>query len=57
MMNELERFAQWREEFSMKDEGAHTFQVLEKMREIEQIVWGPKDSADKIIDISKVLSQ
>lgn len=54
---ELERYEEWRSEFSLSEQGPHVFRNLDKLRRIENITWGTGTDEDKIVEISAVLSE
>lgn len=58
MMNDLERFQQWRSEFDIREDDVDTFQKLDKLRKIDSIVWTASDYTDeeKLSQISEVLA-
>lgn len=57
--SELERYDEWRSTFTLSEEGPYTFQQLEKVREIDGVVWGNKEWSDskKLERISEILSR
>lgn len=61
LQGELERYEEWRSTFTLSEEGPHTFRQLEKLRKIDNIVWGQtsdgaEDDAEKMLKISDVLT-
>lgn len=62
LQDPLDRYEEWRSTFTLAEEGPHTFRQLEKLREIDNIVWnkasdGADDDAEKMLRISEVLSR
>lgn len=59
IQSELERYEEWRATFTLSEEGPHTFYQLEKLRKIDNIVWGDsgKSESEKLSKISEVLSE
>ncbi|AXC37933.1 hypothetical protein SEA_JACKO_75 [Microbacterium phage Jacko] len=57
--SELERYDEWRSTFTLSEEGPYTFQQLEKVREIDGVVWGDNGWSDseKLTRISEILSR
>lgn len=57
--SELERYEEWRSTFTLSEEGPHTFQQLDKLRRIDNVVWGDSgwSEAEKLTKISEILSE
>lgn len=54
---ELERYEEWRSEFNLSEQGPHVFRNLDKLRRIENIVWGTGTDDEKVAEISVVLAE
>lgn len=59
LQGDVERYEEWRASFSMAEEGVHTFRQMDKLRRIDNIVWGDVgvDAEGKISQISAVLAE
>lgn len=59
LQGELERYEEWRSTFRLSEEGPHTFRQLDRLRRIDNIVWGEtgKSEQEKLTEISAVLAE